>query len=115
MFGLGVYMNPQLALDSLKIPTPEDQRDKKRLYAIIKISAAREMAFGVTTLGIWWFAAKRRYASGYWALGLAMLAKGAMKFSDGLITRDLVGGGQSLHWMFVPFNTFIGIALLELC
>jgi hypothetical protein len=112
LFGCAVYIRPQLALDSLEIPTPETEADRKRLYAIVKLSAAREVAFGATTLGIWYWAARRGYWSGYLALGFAMLAKGCMKFSDGLVTQDLVGEGAGKHWMFVPFNFGIGMALL---
>ena len=112
LFGCAVYLRPQLALDSLDIPTPGTDADKKRLYAIVKLSAAREVAFGATTLAIWYFAARRGYSSGYWSLGLAMLAKGCMKFSDGLVTHNLVGKGAGVHYMFVPFNFGIGLALL---
>ena len=113
LFGCAVYINPQLALDNWDI-TPESEADKKRLHAIVKLSAAREMAFGTTAVGIWYFAARRGYWSGYWALGFAMLAKGCMKLSDGIVTQNLVGKGAGVHYMFVPFNFGIGLALLGL-
>lgn len=111
LFGCAVYVNPQLALDNWDI-RPENEADKKNFYAVIKLSAARELAFGTTTLGIWYFAARRGYLSGYSALGFAMLAKGCMKLSDGIVTQNLVGKGAGVHFMFVPFNFGLGLALL---
>jgi hypothetical protein len=112
VFGIGVYMDPQVALNSLKIPTPTNDEDKKKIYAVFRLSAAREMAFGVATFGIWHFAARRGYWTGYCALGLAMLAKGAMKLSDGIVIRDLVGEGEWSHWGFVLPDVFAGLVLL---
>ena len=114
LFGLGVYQNPQLALDSLKIPTPASEDDKKKIHAVFRLSAAREMAFGVTTMGIWWFSARKGNWSGYWSLGVALLAKAAMKCSDGKVLLDLTGGGQWTHWSFVLPDLFMGTALLGL-
>lgn len=114
VFGMGVYANPQLALDSLKIPTPSNEDDKEKIFAVFKFSAAREVAFGVTTMGIWWFSARRGNWSGYWTLGIALLAKGPMKLSDGFVIQDLVGQGRWVHWNFVVPDVLAGLALLGL-
>jgi hypothetical protein len=114
LFGLGVYRNPQLALNSLNIPTPENEDDKNKIHALFRLSSAREMAFGVATMGIWWFSARKGNWSGYRSLGVALLAKAVMKVSDGKVILDLMGGGQWTHWCFVLPDLLMGAALLEL-
>lgn len=97
VFGLNALFRPTAALRSVDFPVPAagDVQGTKLASSLMRIYGARNLAVSYLLILVW------RAGNPRWT-GLALLAGGWMAFVDGLVSKDLTGGGEWNHWSFFP-------------
>ena len=111
--GIFSLAQPASTLEQLKFPPPK--QDHALVYGLMRIIAARNIAIGLSVIGIWYHTCRNAGSSGgagFKALGTAMLGLGIFTAVDGWVTKGLLGEGEWAHWGLVPVNVGIGVGLL---
>ncbi|KAK8107305.1 uncharacterized protein PG998_009318 [Apiospora kogelbergensis] len=75
------------------------------VHGLIRREAMRNVALGLVGLATWYRGDRR-------LLGCVLLCGCFTAFSDGLISRAVVGGEELRHWAFLPFMLSTAAGLL---
>ncbi|KAF5649971.1 hypothetical protein F52700_410 [Fusarium sp. NRRL 52700] len=93
--GLNATLRPNHHLQSLEFPVPTEPLAKKFSLALMKIWGIRNITVGVLISTIWTTRDEKLMAK---ALSAAL----AMPITDGFVSRIIIGGGETQHWVFPP-------------
>ncbi|KAF5241194.1 hypothetical protein FANTH_9190 [Fusarium anthophilum] len=93
--GLNATLRPNNHLKSLEFPIPTEPLAKKFSLALMRIWGIRNITVGVLISIIWKTGDEKLMAK---ALGAAL----AMPITDGFVSRIIIGGGETQHWVFPP-------------
>ena len=104
--GLRILIEPQFALRVLQFPTPSSAADRNLVYGLVRLFGARDLAIGVTAMALWYYGHRK-------SLGAAILSGAILTVTDGIVSGQVIGKGQWIHWGFVPLNLGLGLGLLE--
>ncbi|KAK8038726.1 hypothetical protein PG993_007137 [Apiospora rasikravindrae] len=109
---------PGSALELWQFPSPSTESSgpdettaatsttqKDLVHGLIRREAVRNMALGFVGLATWYRGDRK-------LLGGVMLCGCFTAFSDGLVSRAVVGGEELRHWAFVPFMLGTAAGLL---
>ena len=103
--GLVAIINPSQRLALFEFPSPINTKDRELAHGLVRVAAARDLAFGLTSLATWYFGSRQ-------AFGCALLTGALLTATDGFVSRRVIGGNEWKHWMFTPLNLLLGIGLL---
>ncbi|KAG7422256.1 hypothetical protein Forpe1208_v001838 [Fusarium oxysporum f. sp. rapae] len=93
--GLNATLRPNDHLRRLEFPIPTEPLAKKFSLALMRIWGIRNITVGVLISFIW--------ATGDEILmAKALSAALAMPITDGFVSRIIIGGGETQHWVFPP-------------
>lgn len=104
LFGINGMLRPEAHLKSLEFPLPTEPQARRLSYALVRIWAIRNLCVGFLLSLIWTTGNEKLMA---WGLGAGM----AMATTDGFVSRLLIGGGETQHWVFPPI---IGVVMAGL-
>ncbi|RKL08358.1 hypothetical protein BFJ71_g1648 [Fusarium oxysporum] len=93
--GLNATFRPNDHLQRLEFPVPTEPLAKKFSLALMKIWGIRNITVGVLISLIWTTGDETLMAK---ALSAAL----AMPVTDGFVSRIIIGGGETQHWVFPP-------------
>ncbi|KAF5966108.1 integral membrane protein [Fusarium bulbicola] len=93
--GLNATLRPNNHLKSLEFPIPTEPLAKKFSLALMRIWGIRNITVGVLISIIWTTGDENLMAK---ALSAAL----AMPITDGFVSRIIIGGGETQHWVFPP-------------
>ena len=111
--GISQLVRPDSVLELWRFPSApssssstaaKQQRDL--VHGLIRREAVRNVALGLVGLATWYRGDRR-------LLGCVMLCGCFTAFSDGLISRAVVGGQELRHWTFLPFMLGAATGLLR--
>ncbi|KAG4266528.1 hypothetical protein FPRO04_11131 [Fusarium proliferatum] len=93
--GLNATLRPNDHLQRLEFPIPTEPLAKKFSLALMRIWGIRNITVGVLISIIWTTGDENLMAK---ALSAAL----AMPITDGFVSRIIIGGGETQHWVFPP-------------
>ncbi|KAL7760907.1 hypothetical protein ACKLNR_007442 [Fusarium oxysporum f. sp. zingiberi] len=93
--GLNATFRPNDHLRRLEFPIPTEPLAKKFSLALMRIWGIRNITVGALISLIWTTGDERLMAK---ALSAAL----AMPITDGFVSRIIIGGGETQHWVFPP-------------
>ncbi|KAI1053484.1 hypothetical protein LB506_012489 [Fusarium annulatum] len=93
--GLNATLRPNDHLQRLEFPIPSEPLAKKFSLALMRIWGIRNITVGVLISIIWTTGDENLMAK---ALSAAL----AMPITDGFVSRIIIGGGETQHWVFPP-------------
>ncbi|KAF5611941.1 hypothetical protein FCIRC_13139 [Fusarium circinatum] len=93
--GLNATLRPNNHLQNLEFPIPTEPLAKKFSLALMRIWGIRNITVGVLISIIWNTGDEKLMAK---ALSAAL----AMPITDGFVSRIIIGGGETQHWVFPP-------------
>ncbi|KAF5700445.1 integral membrane protein [Fusarium globosum] len=93
--GLNATLRPNDHLQRLEFPIPTEPLAKKFSLALMRIWGIRNITVGVLISIIWTTGDENLMAK---ALSAAL----AMPVTDGFVSRIIIGGGETQHWVFPP-------------
>ncbi|CVL03080.1 hypothetical protein FPRO06_01803 [Fusarium proliferatum] len=93
--GLNATLRPNDHLQRLEFPIPTEPLAKKFSLALMRIWGIRNITVGVLISIIWTTGNENLMAK---ALSAAL----AMPVTDGFVSRIIIGGGETQHWVFPP-------------
>ncbi len=108
LLGVVGLVQPQIPLD--QIGYPRSKSDQHLLIGLTRLTAARNLAIGVSTLAVWY--ATRTGQASYRTLGSVFATFSFFLAVDGWIVKDVVGQGEWGHWGFVPIAAGVGLGLM---
>lgn len=106
LFGLGTnaILRPDVHLKSLEFPVHTEPRLRSLSHALMRIWGVRNIAFSSVLAFIW--------ASGHIDLmGKAIAVSIILPAMDGAVSRSLINGGATQHWIFPPILAFVAAGL----
>ena len=102
--GLNASFRPEAHLTALEFPIPKDAEAKKFAYALMRIWGIRNISVGLLLTLIWSSGDEKLMAK---ALGVTIL----LPVTDGFVSRIIIGGGETQHWVFPPLLALISAGL----
>ncbi|EWG50705.1 hypothetical protein FVEG_09845 [Fusarium verticillioides 7600] len=102
--GLNATLRPNDHLQRLEFPIPTEPLAKKFSLALMKIWGVRNITVGVLISIIWTTGDENLMAK---ALSAAL----AMPITDGFVSRIIIGGGETQHWVFPPLLVVMAAGL----
>ncbi|KAF5578268.1 hypothetical protein FPCIR_11671 [Fusarium pseudocircinatum] len=102
--GLNATLRPNDHLQRLEFSIPTEPLAKKFSLALMKIWGIRNITVGVLISIIWTTGNENLMAK---ALSAAL----AMPITDGFVSRIVIGGGETQHWMFPPLLVVMAAGL----
>ncbi|KAF5659034.1 integral membrane protein [Fusarium denticulatum] len=102
--GLNATLRPNDHLQRLEFPIPTEPLAKKFSHALMKIWGIRNITVGVLISIIWTTGNENLMAK---ALSAAL----AMPITDGFVSRIIIGGGETQHWVFPPLLVVMAAGL----
>ncbi|CAF3476135.1 hypothetical protein FGSG_01756 [Fusarium graminearum PH-1] len=102
--GLNASFRPNSHLKALEFPIPKDPEAKKFSRALMRIWGIRNISVGLLIALIWSTGDETLMAK---ALSLTI----ALPVTDGFVSRILIGGGETQHWVFPPLLAVISAGL----
>ncbi|KAF5542364.1 hypothetical protein FPHYL_11548 [Fusarium phyllophilum] len=93
--GLNATLRPNDHLQRLEFPIPTEPLAKKFSLALMKTWGIRNITVGVLISIIWTTGNENLMAK-------ALTAALAMPITDGFMSRIIIGGGETQHWVFPP-------------
>ncbi|KAF4987825.1 hypothetical protein FGRMN_10141 [Fusarium graminum] len=93
--GLNASFRPEVHLKSLEFPVPTESQAKKFSYALMRIWGIRNISMGLMISAIWASGDEKLMAK-------ALLISIGMPVTDGFVSRHVIGGGETQHWVFPP-------------
>ncbi|KAG9506584.1 hypothetical protein J7337_000117 [Fusarium musae] len=102
--GLNATLRPNDHLQRLEFPIPTEPLAKKFSLALMKIWGVRNITVGVLVSIIWTTGDETLMAK---ALSAAL----AMPITDGFVSRIIIGGGETQHWVFPPLLVVMAAGL----
>ncbi|KAK4935473.1 hypothetical protein LTR10_023489 [Elasticomyces elasticus] len=103
--GINALLRPESALALLQFAAPPQPEAQKLTKSFIYMQGARNLAYGFTTLAIW-------YTGHREPLGYAAFAGMFIVLVDGFVARYQLGRGEWNHWAFAPVSVAVGAGLL---
>ncbi|KAF5975583.1 hypothetical protein FCOIX_7623 [Fusarium coicis] len=104
--GLNATLRPNDHLQRLEFPIPTEPLAKKFSLALMKIWGIRNITVGVLISVIWTTGDENLMAK---ALSAAL----AMPVTDGFVSRIIIGGGETQHWVFPPLLVVMAAGLFQ--
>ncbi|KAH7182066.1 hypothetical protein DER46DRAFT_587801 [Fusarium sp. MPI-SDFR-AT-0072] len=102
--GLNATLRPNDHLRRLEFPIPTEPLATKFSLALMRIWGIRNITVGVLISFIW--------ATGDEILmAKALSAALAMPITDGFVSRIIIGGGETQHWVFPPLLVVMAAGL----
>lgn len=95
VFGFNALLRPEAALRGVEFPVPTQPESRKLTASLMRIYGIRNVAVSYLLTLIWSTGNEKLMGAGLVA-GLAMI------FTDGLVSKSLIGGGEWNHWSFAP-------------
>ncbi|KAJ3499173.1 hypothetical protein NLG97_g536 [Lecanicillium saksenae] len=95
LLGLNGMIRPEAHLGALQFRVPADPTAKKLSYALMRIWGVRNITVGSLLTLIWKTGDEKLLATG---LGAGV----ALATTDGFVSRLLIGGGATQHWIVPP-------------
>lgn len=95
LIGVRIFLSPLEAMRTIEFPVPTDPANAKLVSSIMRIYAVRNMAVSFLLALLYRNGSPRVH-------GLGLCAGFVMALADGLVSRDLTGGGEQYHWPFLP-------------
>ncbi|KAF4344404.1 hypothetical protein FBEOM_1626 [Fusarium beomiforme] len=102
--GLNATIRPNDHLQRLEFPIPTEPLAKKFSLALMKIWGIRNITVGVLISIIWTTGDEKLMAK-------ALTAALAMPITDGFVSRIIIGGGETQHWVFPPLLVVMSAGL----
>ncbi|PNP81457.1 hypothetical protein FNYG_05263 [Fusarium nygamai] len=102
--GLNATLRPNDHLQRLEFPIPTEPLAKKFSLALMRIWGIRNITVGVLISIIWTTGDEKLMAK---ALSAAL----AMPITDGFVSRIIIGGGETQHWVFPPLLVVMAAGL----
>ncbi|CZR35738.1 uncharacterized protein FPRO_00139 [Fusarium proliferatum ET1] len=102
--GLNAILRPNDHLQRLEFPIPTEPLAKKFSLALMRIWGIRNITVGVLISIIWTIGDENLMAK---ALSAAL----AMPITDGFVSRIIIGGGETQHWVFPPLLVVMIVGL----
>lgn len=103
--GINAALRPNAHLTSLKFPIYSEPQLQSLNHALMRIWGIRNISFGLLLSAIW--------ASGNETLmGIGLCISIALLITDGFVSRMLIGGGETQHWVFPPILALMAAGLL---
>ncbi|KAK8094028.1 hypothetical protein PG997_000713 [Apiospora hydei] len=96
------FPSPSKSSESSESSGPDDANtattttQKDLVHGLIRREAIRNLVLGLVGLATWYRRDRK-------LLGYVMLCGCFTAFSDGLISRAVIGGEELRHWVFLPF------------
>ncbi len=107
-FGLNALLRPEAALRSVQFPVPSataDPQSRKLVRGLMRIYGIRNVVF-TYFLTLTWYRGDVRL------LGFGLLGALPLVLTDGLVSREIIGGGEWSHWGFAPVIAGVAAGLL---
>ncbi|CAG7555651.1 unnamed protein product [Fusarium equiseti] len=102
--GLNASFRPEAHLKALEFPLPKDAEAKKFAYALMRIWGIRNISVGLLLTLIWATGDEKLMAK---AMGVTIL----LPVADGFVSRIVIGGGETQHWVFPPLLALVSAGL----
>ncbi|KAK8086522.1 hypothetical protein PG994_001496 [Apiospora phragmitis] len=114
--GISQFVRPGSALELWRFPSPSESSagpdattttaiQRVLVHGLIRREAVRNVALGLVGLATWYRGDRK-------LLGWVTLCGCLTAFSDGLISRAVIGGEELRHWSFLPFMLGTAVSLL---
>ncbi|KAK8036316.1 hypothetical protein PG993_008930 [Apiospora rasikravindrae] len=105
VYGLHALFAPAGALAGFGLPGGSTLQDRALAQGLLRIYGVRNVVISLTLLTAW-------YRGHRETQGVGLVLGALMPLVDGLVFKDLLGGGEWKHWGFVPFLVGIGAGVL---
>ncbi|KAF4957455.1 hypothetical protein FGADI_3091 [Fusarium gaditjirri] len=102
--GLNASFRPNDHLQRLEFPVPTEPLAKKFSLALMRIWGIRNITVGLLISLIWKTGDEILMAK-------ALSATLAMPVTDGFVSRIIIGGGETQHWVFPPLLAVMSAGL----
>ena len=93
--GTNATLRPNAHLKSLEFPVHSEPQLKKLNHALMRIWGIRNISVGLL-LSILWTTGDERL------MGMGLCVSLGLPITDGFVSRLLIGGGETQHWVFPP-------------
>ncbi|GKU07572.1 hypothetical protein FLAG1_10442 [Fusarium langsethiae] len=93
--GLNASFRPDAHLKALEFPIPKDPEARKFSHALMRIWGIRNISVGLLIALIWTSGDEILMAK---ALSISI----TLPVTDGFVSRIIIGGGETQHWVFPP-------------
>jgi hypothetical protein len=106
-FGVGTnaLLRPRSGLALLQLPAPSAPTDRKLVENLIRMYGVRNLSMGLAAGIMTYFGHAR-------ALGWYILGSSVVAIVDGIVSREVTGGGEWNHWIFVSASVGLSGSLL---
>lgn len=101
--GVGMLLQPQRAVEQFGL-APATAAEGATFRGFLTMHAVRDVVTSLLLAGL-------RYRDDRRLLGLGLLTCCLMAGVDGLVSRQLTGGGEWQHWGILPFLVAVGGSL----
>ncbi|KAK7953018.1 hypothetical protein PG996_013908 [Apiospora saccharicola] len=101
VFGLSALLSPAAALAGSGLPGGTTAQDQALAQGVFRIYGVRNVVISLTLFCAW-------YRGHRETQGVGLLLGALMPLVDGLVFKDILGGGEWQHWGFIPFLVGIG-------
>ncbi|KAJ5239336.1 hypothetical protein N7468_003955 [Penicillium chermesinum] len=93
--GTNATLRPQAHLRSLGFPVPSEPQAKTFSHALMRIWGVRNISVGLLVSLLWSTGDEKLLAKG-------LCAALTLPVTDGFVSRLVIGGGETQHWVFPP-------------
>ncbi|KAK8079316.1 hypothetical protein PG994_003123 [Apiospora phragmitis] len=104
-FGLPALFTPEKALAGYGLPLGKTPQDQALARGVFRMYGVRNVVISLTLLTAW-------YRGHRETQGVGLMLGALMALVDGLVFKDILGGGEWEHWGFLPFLVGIGAGVL---